>query len=94
MALKIYPSDALTDLDITALKDGKTFKLSTYSNPQNSLKLDKSDVFPGRFSVVDTKRLLVVAIVIEFLKVGLICTTPYPTDYITFSIAAVSIALD
>ncbi len=94
MATKDYIRQVLSDKDIKHLKDGKPFKLVTYSGSANFLKLDKSDVFKDRYSIVDTKRLVIVGIVVDFLAVGLICQTPFPTDFLTFSIAAQSVVFD
>ncbi len=94
MATQDYIRKILSDIDIRNLKNGMPFKLLTYSAPANFLKLDKSDVFKDRYSIVDTKRLVIVGITVDFLKTGLICQTPFPTDFITFSISAQSVIFD
>jgi len=91
---KDYTLQVLTKDMIAKLKGGCTFRLLTYSNPNNKLKIDESDVFQGRYNIVDQTRLVVVAIAVDFLEVGIICQTPFPTDFITFSIAANSIMIE
>lgn len=72
---------------------GSQFTLDTYQDDKKPLLLIKSEVFENRFSIVDYKKGVIVAVVLEFHDNHIYCQTPFTTNSIAFPIFTKDIQL-